>query len=74
MAPTDVDDLLDAVAKVLGRCFVLGFLFLFLWAGAYLLGGDLIYRQGNMFHLAPHEIDLILSWLGVQVEFFKPVL
>lgn len=59
MSPTEVNDLLDAVARVLARCVVLGFLFLLLWAGAYLLGGDAIYRQGNMFHLAPHEIDLI---------------
>ena len=59
MSPKEVNDLLDGVGSVLLRCFVLGFLFLLLWSGAYLLAGDLIYRQGRLFSLTPHEIDLI---------------
>jgi len=56
---TEINELLDTVAKVLLRCFVLGFLLLLLWFVAYLSAGDLIYRQGKMFGLSAHEIDVI---------------
>ncbi len=59
MTTTEIHELLDTVAKVLLRCFVLGFLFLLLWAVAYLGGRDVIYRQGMWFNLTPHEVDLI---------------
>lgn len=59
MITTEINELLDTVAKVLLRCVVLGFLFLLLWAVAYLAGGDVIYRQGTWFDLTPHEISLI---------------
>jgi hypothetical protein len=56
----DINDLLEAAAKVLLRCFVLGVLLLLLWFGAYLLAGDVIYTlHGKMFGLTKHELDLI---------------
>ena len=59
MTTTEIHELLDAVAKVLLRCFVLGFLFLLLWFVVYLAGGDAIYRQGTWFDLTPHEVNVI---------------
>ena len=57
---TDVTDLLDALAKVLLRCFVLGFLLLLIWFGVFVLAGDVIYNlHGKMFGLSPHELNLI---------------
>ena len=56
----ETHDLLDAVAKVLIRCFFLGYLFLLLWFGVYLLAGDLIYRMnGPLFGLSQHEMNLM---------------
>lgn len=59
MTSTETNDLLDAVAKVLLRCFLLGVLLLLIWFAAYTLASDVIYRQGKMFELTPHELDLI---------------
>ncbi|NUQ61846.1 MAG: hypothetical protein HUU20_05120 [Pirellulales bacterium] len=59
MTTTEIHELLDTVAKVLLRCFVLGFLLLLLWFFAYLAGGDVIYHQGTWFDLTPHEINVI---------------
>ncbi len=55
----EINELLDTIAKVLMRCFVLGVLFLLLWFVAYLVASDAIYRQGKMFELTPHEINII---------------
>src|SRR5262245_60148959 len=56
----DADGLLDALGKVLLRCFVLGYLLLLLWFGAYLLAGDLLYRiNGPLFGLSQHEMNLM---------------
>lgn len=59
MTTTELNELLDTVAQVLLRCFVFGFLFLLLWAVAYLAGSGVIYRQGTWFGLTPHEINVI---------------
>ena len=56
----ETNDLLDAIAKVLLRCFVLGYLFLLLWFGVYLLAGDILYRlNGSLFGVTQHEINLM---------------
>lgn len=56
----ETHELLDAVAKVLIRCFVLGYLFLLLWFGIYLFAGDLLYRlNGPLFGLSQHEVNLM---------------
>jgi hypothetical protein len=57
---TEVNDLLDTLAKILLRCVVLGFLLLLLWFGAYLLAGDIAYGlQSRLFDLTRHELSLI---------------
>ena len=56
----ETNDLLQAVAGILLRCFVLGYLFLLLWFGAYVLAGDLLYRlNGSLFGVTQHEINLM---------------
>jgi hypothetical protein len=52
-------ELLDAIARVLLRCTIFGFLLVLVWFAAYLLGGEMIRAQGAWFHLTPHELDLI---------------
>ena len=55
-----VNDLLDALAKVLLRCFVLGFLLLLIWVVFFVLAGDVVHNlHGKMFGLSPHELNLI---------------
>jgi hypothetical protein len=55
-----VNELFDALAKVLLRCFVLGYSLLLLWAAVYLVAGDVIYLPaGKLFGLTPHEVDVI---------------
>jgi hypothetical protein len=57
----NVNELFDTLARVLLRCFVLGYLLLLLWFGAYVVAGDaMIYGlAGKLFGLTPHEVDLI---------------
>jgi hypothetical protein len=55
-----VDDLLDALAKVLVRCFLLGYALLLLWAAVYLAAGSVLYAPANrLFGLTAHEVDLV---------------
>ena len=50
---TDVNGLLDAVAKILLRCWIFGFLLLLFWVGVFLLAGNVIYDlHGGMFGLS----------------------
>lgn len=56
----ETNDLLDAVAKVLLRCFVFGFLFLLLWFVVFLFAGEALYRlNGNLFGISQHEMNLM---------------
>jgi hypothetical protein len=60
MTPTEINDLLDAVAKVLLRCWIFGLFLLLIWAGVFLLAGELIRGvHGSMFGLSPHELSVI---------------
>ncbi len=77
--PTQTDDLLDAVAKILLRCWVFGFILLLFWFGAVTLAGDLVYSvHGDMFDLARPQLNVIhycgmmLTKLVVGVFFFIP--
>ena len=55
-----MNELLDALAKVLLRCFVLGYALLLLWAGVYLAAGNVLYAPANrLFGLTAHEVDLV---------------
>lgn len=64
-------ELLDTVAKVLLRSFVLGYLLLLIWFGAYLLAGDFIYQiNGPLFGLSQHEMNLMHFYGIVFVKCF----
>lgn len=72
-------DFFEAVAKVLLRCWLFGFVLLFIWLGAVLLMGDTIHNlHGPMFGITNHELDVIfycgmgLLKLLVLVFFFIP--
>lgn len=55
-----VHDLFDTLARILLRCFVLGYLLLLLWFGVYLCAGSVIYGMGGkLFGLTPHEVDMV---------------
>jgi hypothetical protein len=56
----DVNDLLDALAKVLLRCFVLGFLLLLIWVVVFVLASNVIHNlHGKMFGLSEHDLNVI---------------
>jgi hypothetical protein len=53
-------DLFGVLAKILLRCWMLGFALLLLWAGVIVLGREPVYRlNGNIFGLTEHEFDVI---------------
>jgi len=57
---TNVDDLLDAIAKVLIRCFGFGILLLALSFGVILLAKEQIYEiHGQWYDLTPNQFDLV---------------
>ncbi len=60
-------DVLDTLAKVLLRCWMLGFVLLFISLGAILLMGETIHNlHGSMFGLSAHELDVIYyCWMGL---------
>ena len=63
----NVNELFDTLAKILLRCFVLGYVLLLLWFVVYLFAGDLIYGIGSkLFDLTPHEVDII-NYCGMAV-------
>jgi hypothetical protein len=72
-------EFLESLARVLLRCWVLGFVLLFISLGAMMLAADFSYRlQGNLFGVTKHELELIfycglgLLKLLVLVFFFIP--
>jgi hypothetical protein len=72
-------DFFDTLAKILLRCWILGFaLLLFTFIVILLAGGIIDDIHGRMFGVTPHELDLILyCWLGalkllVLVLFLMP--
>jgi hypothetical protein len=60
-------DTLNTLAKVLLRCWILGFVLLFISLGAILLMGETIHNlHGSMFGLSAHELDVIFyCWMGL---------
>lgn len=76
---SDVNNLLDALAKVLLWCFVFGFIPLLVWFGLLVLAGDWVYEiHSQWFSLTRHEFDVIhycgsgLLKLYVFLFFFFP--
>jgi hypothetical protein len=65
--PKNANDLFDTLAKILLRCFVLGYFFLLLWFAVYIFAGDVVYAiGGRLFGLAQHELDMI-NYCGMAV-------
>jgi uncharacterized protein DUF6868 len=76
---TQTDDLLDAIAKVLLRCWILGSILLLFWFGVVMLAGDLFYGvHGSMFGLPRPQLEVVnycgmgLTKLVVGLFFFIP--
>jgi hypothetical protein len=77
--PTQTDDLLDAIAKILLRCWIFGFILLLFWWGVVMLAGDLFYGvHDSMFGLPRPQLEVIdycgmrLTKLVVGLFFFIP--
>ncbi len=77
--PTQTDDLLDAVDRILLRCWIFGFILLLFWWGAVTLAGDLALGvHGDMFDLTRPQLNVIhycgilLTKLVVGMFFFIP--
>jgi hypothetical protein len=52
---------LEVVAKILPRCWILGFLLMRFSFVVFMLTGEVIYDiHGKMFGLSPHELDLLM--------------
>jgi hypothetical protein len=57
---TQITEWLEAVAKVLLRCWLFGFLLLLMWFGLFMLAPNVIFGlHGGMFGLSPHELNII---------------
>ena len=76
---TQTDELLDALDKILLRCWIFGFLLLLFWFGAVTLAGDFVYSvHGSMFDLTRPQLNVIhycgmgLTKLVVGLFFFVP--
>lgn len=76
---TTVNVLLDAMGKVLLRCWIFGFLVLLGWFAAVTLAGDLVYGvHGSMFDLTRSQLSSIhycgmgFLKLFVGIFFFFP--
>ena len=56
-----ITEWLEAVAKILLRCWIIGFLLMLFSLVVFMLTGEIIYEvHGKMFGLSPHELDLIM--------------
>jgi hypothetical protein len=65
--PTRINEFFGTLAKVLLRCWVLGFVLLFISVGVVLLAGDSVHRlHGEMFGLSKHELELVL-YCGIAI-------
>ncbi len=51
-------DFFENLAKILLRCWVFGFLLLFIWFGAF-MGGAVHKLHGPLMDLSAHELDVI---------------
>ena len=78
MSAKDTESL-EVVAKILLRCWIFGFVLLFIWFGFFMVAPNVIYGlHGSMFGLSPHGINLIhycgmgLTKLAVSMFFFSP--
>lgn len=60
MMSTNNSESLNVVAKILLRCWILGFVLLAIWFGMFMIVPNVIYGvHGSMFGLSPHELNII---------------
>lgn len=58
--PDSTIEFFRVLAKVLFRCWILGFALLFVWLGAILLGGQTIHRlHGPLFGLSLDQLHVV---------------
>jgi len=58
--PDSTTEFFRVLAKVLLRCWIFGFLVLFVWLAAIVLGGQTIHRwHGPFFKLSPDQLHVI---------------
>ena len=58
---TQITEWLEVVAKILLRCWIIGFLLILFSLVVFMLTGEIIDEiHGKMFGLSPHELDLIM--------------
>ena len=77
--PRQTPDFFDTLGGVLLRCWIGGFVLLFVWLGATLFASGPIHRlHGELFGISSHELDVIFYCgigflkLLVLVFFFIP--
>jgi len=75
MSPsTDLNGVLDVVAKILLRCFAFGILLLLVWLGCLLVIGDWVYQvHSTMFELSEHDFD-VMNYYGLACTKITTVL
>jgi hypothetical protein len=61
-----VNQSLDQLAKILLRCFILGYFLVLIWFVIYLIAGDMNERIGKLFDLTPHEVGAI-NYSGIAL-------
>lgn len=73
----DINDMLAVVAKILLRCWIFGFVSLFIWFGAFMSG--VVYKlHGPLMDLSIHDLNVIhycgmaFAKLCVILFFFFP--
>ncbi len=62
----NANELFDTLARILLRCFVLGYAVVLLWFVLYLIAGGMIYGVARWFHLEPHDVDL-MNYCGIAL-------
>lgn len=62
----NVNELFGTLAKILLRCFVLGYVLLLIWFVVSLVATGMIYGIGKLYGLTPHEVDLV-NYCGMAV-------
>lgn len=75
----ETNEFFDTLARVLLRCWIIGFVLLLISVGVILLAGDSVHRlHGDMFGLSKHEVELVFYCaivvikLLVLIFFFVP--
>jgi hypothetical protein len=74
---SEINELLETAAKILLRCWIFGFVLLFIWFGA-LMSGAVYKLHGPLMDLSTHDLNVIhysgmaFAKLCVLLFFFFP--